>query len=70
MAASSLLLVIIATGTFRGRRTLWYEGGDLGYSSYMVRFPDERLTLIVLSNSGTGAAADHARRILDVVVPR
>ena len=56
-------------GQFRGRRTLWYEGGDLGYSSYMVRLPDDRLTVIVLSNDGAGAAAAHARRVLDIVVP-
>jgi CubicO group peptidase (beta-lactamase class C family) len=57
-------------GEHRGRRTLWYEGGDLGFSSYMVRLPDDRLTVVVLSNFGTGAAAERARRILDVLVPR
>ena len=55
-------------GTFNGNRTLWYEGGDLGYSSYMVRLPDAGLTVIVLSNIGTGRAADHARRILDIFI--
>ena len=54
----------------RGMRTLWYEGGDLGFSSYMVRFPDQRLTVIVLSNLGTGRAAAKAREVLDVVIPR
>jgi CubicO group peptidase (beta-lactamase class C family) len=52
-------------GQYRGLRTIWYEGGDLGFSSYMVRFPDERFTVIVLSNLGTGRAGDHARRIID-----
>jgi hypothetical protein len=56
-------------GEYRGRRTLWYEGGDLGYSSYMIRFPDDRLTVIVLSNVGTGAAAVNAGRILGIIVP-
>ena len=55
-------------GNHRGHRTLWYEGGDLGFSSYMVRLPDDELTVIVLSNLGTGRAADHARRVLDVVL--
>jgi CubicO group peptidase (beta-lactamase class C family) len=55
-------------GEFRGRRTLWYEGGDAGFSSYMVRLPDERLTVIVLSNLGTGNAAQHGRRILELLV--
>ena len=55
-------------GNHRSRRTLWYEGGDLGFSSYMVRLPDDEVTIIVLSNLGTGRAADHARRVLDVVL--
>ncbi len=53
-------------GTYRGLRTIWYEGGDAGFSSYMVRFPDQRFTVIVLSNLGTGRAAEHARRVIDV----
>jgi CubicO group peptidase (beta-lactamase class C family) len=52
-------------GSYRGVRTLWYEGGDLGFSSYMVRLPEQQLTVIVLSNLGTGRSADHAKRILD-----
>ena len=55
-------------GNYRGVRTIWYEGGDLGFSSYMVRLPDQQLTVIVLSNLGTGRAADHARRVLDVLL--
>jgi len=54
-------------GKYAGRRTLWYEGGDTGFSSYMARFLDDDLTVIVLSNIGTGRAADHARRVLDVL---
>lgn len=57
----------IVWGEYRGRRTLWYEGGDLGFSSYMVRLPDDHVTVIVLSNLGTGQAAVRARRVLDVL---
>jgi CubicO group peptidase (beta-lactamase class C family) len=57
-------------GERAGRRTLWYEGGDLGFSSYMVRLPDDRLTVIVLSNLGTGRAAERAGRVLDVLLAR
>ena len=53
-------------GEYQGMRYLWYEGGDLGFSSYMARFPNERFTVIVLSNLGTGNARDYARKILDV----
>jgi CubicO group peptidase (beta-lactamase class C family) len=56
-------------GEYRGRRTLWYEGGDLGFSAYMVRLPDDRNTVIVLSNLGTGQAAAQGRKILDLLLP-
>jgi CubicO group peptidase (beta-lactamase class C family) len=54
-------------GQYRGESTLWYEGGDLGFSSYMVRLPKQDLSVIVLSNLGTGRAADHATAVLDVL---
>ena len=55
-------------GEFEGHRTIWYEGGDAGFSSYMVRLPDDDLTVIVLSNLGTGRAAERARAILKVLL--
>jgi CubicO group peptidase (beta-lactamase class C family) len=55
-------------GQHRGHRTLWYEGGDQGFSSYMVRFPDHESGVIVLSNLGTGRAADHATRVVDALL--
>jgi CubicO group peptidase (beta-lactamase class C family) len=36
--------------TFRGRRQMSHGGLMGGFSSYMTRFPDDRLTVIVLSN--------------------
>lgn len=53
-------------GEYRGLKNLWYEGGDLGFSSYMVRFPNERFTVIVLSNLGSGNARDQAHKILNL----
>ena len=53
-------------GEWASRPTLWYEGGDLGFSSYMARFPDDRFTVICLSNLGTGFAAGRARAIIDI----
>jgi len=57
-------------GQYRGEPTLWYEGGDLGFSSYMVRLPKQDLSVIVLSNLGSGRAADHARPVLDVLLEK
>jgi CubicO group peptidase (beta-lactamase class C family) len=55
-------------GEYRGLKNLWYEGGDLGFSSYMARFPTERFTVIVLSNLGSGDARGYARKILDLFI--
>jgi CubicO group peptidase (beta-lactamase class C family) len=55
-------------GEHRGLRTLWYEGGDAGFSAYMVRLPDNELTVIILSNLGSGRAAAKAREVLDILV--
>jgi len=33
---------------------VWYEGGDWGFSSFMVRFPEEKTTIVCFSNIGTG----------------
>jgi len=57
-------------GELDGHRTLWYEGGDLGFSSFMIRLPDDDLTVIVLSNLGTGRAAERARAVLRVLLTR
>jgi CubicO group peptidase (beta-lactamase class C family) len=55
-------------GEYRGLKNLWYEGGDLGFSSYMARFPAERFTLIVLSNLGNGDARGYAHKYLDLLI--
>jgi CubicO group peptidase (beta-lactamase class C family) len=55
-------------GEYRGLRNLWYEGGDLGFSSYMARFPAEQFTVIVLSNLGSGDARGYAHKILDLFI--
>jgi CubicO group peptidase (beta-lactamase class C family) len=55
-------------GRYKGLNTVWYEGGDLGFSSYMVRFPDQRTTVVVLSNMGDGNTTKYARRVADLVL--
>jgi CubicO group peptidase (beta-lactamase class C family) len=47
---------------------MWaYSGGDLDASTYMARFPAQRLTVICLSNMPTGAADEKCRAMLDVL---
>ena len=54
-------------GDFNGHEIVWYEGGDWGVSSYMMRFPKYNLTLICLSNLGTGNARSYAHKIMDIL---
>ncbi|MEO1714133.1 MAG: hypothetical protein AAFU60_12440, partial [Bacteroidota bacterium] len=55
-------------GDFNGRSMVAYEGGDWGFSSFMMRFPDTELSIVVLSNIGTGRAASKAYQIMDILV--
>jgi len=40
------------TGSYRGVREVGHGGDITGYNSYVARYPDERFTVIVLSNVG------------------
>jgi CubicO group peptidase (beta-lactamase class C family) len=55
-------------GRYKGLNTVWYAGGDLGFSSYMLRFPDQRTTVFVLSNMGDGNTTKYARAVADLVL--
>ncbi|MEM6380127.1 MAG: serine hydrolase domain-containing protein, partial [Bacteroidota bacterium] len=55
-------------GDFNGTAMVAYEGGDWGYSSYMMRFPESNITVICLSNLGTGNAASHAFQVIDILL--
>jgi len=54
-------------GSYEGQPTIWYEGGDYGVSTYMVRLPKRDETIICLSNFGHGRCADKARAVIDLL---
>lgn len=43
-----------------GRRTLAHSGSDGGFSSYILRFPDDRVTVIILGNGDRMSAGKAA----------
>ena len=51
-----------------GQKMIWYEGGDWGVSSYMMRFPEANLSIVCFSNIGTGNAQKHAKAVLDILI--
>jgi len=44
-----------------------YSGGDTDASTYMVRFPEQRLTIICLSNMPLGDAEDKTQALLELL---
>ncbi|TDO22610.1 serine hydrolase domain-containing protein [Pedobacter duraquae] len=51
------------SGIFKGHVYWGWDGGDFGVSSQIIRFPKEMIAIIVLSNNGSGNAADRAMKI-------
>ena len=51
-------------GNYDGEQTIWYAGGDIDSSTYMIRFPARRTTVIVLSNDPLGDSEERTMRIL------
>jgi CubicO group peptidase (beta-lactamase class C family) len=52
-----------------GHRTIWHSGTTSGFTSSLLRFPDEKLAVIVLCNLGDQGAATHvAKGIADLLL--
>jgi len=58
----------LAYGDFNGVEIVWYEGGDWGFSNYLMRFPELGITIICLSNLGTGNARKYVNEIADILI--
>ncbi|MGE4062831.1 MAG: serine hydrolase domain-containing protein [Rhodospirillaceae bacterium] len=46
----------LSTGTLSGRKMIVHTGGIQGFAAWLATFPDDRLTVVVLSNTDNGAA--------------
>jgi CubicO group peptidase (beta-lactamase class C family) len=56
----------VATGRYRGLRTIAHGGGDAGYRTYVVWFPDHKLGVVVLSNLASFNPGGVANRVAEV----
>jgi CubicO group peptidase (beta-lactamase class C family) len=54
------------TERHRGLRMLAHSGGTMGFSHFMVRFPDDRFTVVVLTNRDRTEVAQLVLRIVDL----
>ncbi len=55
-------------GDFKGRKIVAWDGGDWGISSQLLRFPDEGIAIIVLSNIGSGEAYRKVKAVADILI--
>jgi len=53
--------------TYRGARRLWHHGETSGFRNVIVRFPDRRDAVIILTNRNGGDPGKIADRIADLV---
>lgn len=51
-----------------GGRVLWHSGSADGYGAFLVRFPEQRISIATLCNGGDGTEAD-PRRIYEMLAP-
>jgi len=54
-------------GDFNGKKIVAWDGGDYGISSQLLRFPDEGVAIVVLSNLGSGQAYRKVNAIADIL---
>ena len=55
--------------TLHGHREIWHNGGISGFRCQMVRFVDDKLTVIVLTNSGDASPESIAQGVAGFYVP-
>lgn len=53
-------------GDYKGLKTISHSGGDAGYRSFLLRFPDQQYSIVVLSNMGSFVPGRLAYQIADV----
>jgi CubicO group peptidase (beta-lactamase class C family) len=53
-----------------GHRVIWHNGLVWGFASYLARYPDDQLTIIVLSNVDSTNAAQVGRELAAIVLGR
>jgi CubicO group peptidase (beta-lactamase class C family) len=53
-------------GNHRGLKAVRHGGAWVGYRAEMLRFPDERLTVICLANHGTANPSQMAERVAEI----
>jgi CubicO group peptidase (beta-lactamase class C family) len=56
----------LVIGEHKGLRTVSHSGGDAGYRSHIVLFPEQRFAVVVFSNLGSFNTSQIARQVADI----
>lgn len=56
-------------GEHNGQKAIGHGGGDAGYRTYAVRFPEEQLCIAVFCNLGSMDASELAYKVADLYLP-
>jgi CubicO group peptidase (beta-lactamase class C family) len=56
-------------GTFHGHRRVGHGGSWVGFRTHIARYPDENLTIVVLSNRADGNPETYVRKISNIYLP-
>jgi CubicO group peptidase (beta-lactamase class C family) len=55
---------------YKGVKTVGHSGGDAGYRTFLLRFPEQRYSIAVLSNLGSFNPASLAYKIADIYLKK
>ena len=53
-------------GNYKGLNEIQHGGADAGYRSFLTRFPDEKFSVVVLSNAAEFNSGDMAHKVVDI----
>ncbi len=56
----------LSLGEYRGLKTIEHSGLDAGFRADYLRFPEEKVSIVLFSNSGSGDPSSFARKVADI----
>jgi hypothetical protein len=51
---------------YKGLKSVQHSGGDAGYRTHLLRFPDQHFSVVVFSNLGTVSPVELAKKVADL----
>ena len=60
----------LAVGTYKGLKLVEHSGGDAGYRSHLMRFPDQKFSVACLCNYGGTNPVLFARQVADLYLAK